>query len=165
MSGRTTRGRGRRAGLALSVTIVAAAHGDGGALVARGEVQGEAAAVFLRPVPPTVGPVEIEAVSGPWRAAPPRMRMVLGDRELVVASAASELDPLASVAIFDLPAAGRWRLTIETGEGAPIEAEIPIGEAPPPWRARLPWMLAWIPMAAAAAIAMRGARDRTAADA
>ncbi len=146
----------------LPLAIAASAHGDGGALVARGTVQGEAAAVFLRPVPPTVGLVEIEAVSRPWRASPPRMRMTLGDLELVAASAASELDPLASVAIFDLPAAGRWRLEIETGEPEAMVAEIPIGEAPPPWRARLPWMLAWIPMAAIA-VAIAGSRRRGAA--
>lgn len=145
------------AALALLLAIAAAergAAGDGGALVARGEVGGVAAAVFILPVPPRVGEVEVEAVGRPWRDSPPRIEMRLGD--LLVAASAEPCpeDPLASRAVLVLPEAGIWALRVESTAGR-LEARIPVAEAAPPWRARLPWMLLWVP-----ALLLLGVRAR-----
>ena len=145
---RTRRSLGPAAVLVALVTATPVANGDGGALVARGELEnGEPAAVFVSPVPPRVGLVAIEAASASWRATPPRVVISRGDIVLSGVAAPSPIDPLAAFIEFDVPAEGTWRLVVESATGR-LEAEVPIAPEPPPWRARLPWMLAWLPAAA-----------------
>lgn len=125
-----------------------AAHADGGALVARGTLaNGEPAAVFVAPVPPRVGLVLIEAASKSWRETPPRVALSRGDTILSDVATPSPIDPLASVVEFSIPEAGDWRLVVESEAGR-LEATVPIASRPPPWRSRLPWMLAWVPAVA-----------------
>jgi len=163
------RGGGRVATAVAAVALAAGAiagdaSGDGGALVARGEVGGAAAAVFILPVPPRVGAVEVEAVGRSWRAAPPRIEMRLGDLVVGALSEPCPDDPLASRAVLMLPEAGDWALRVESAAGR-LEALIPVAAAPPPWRTRLPWMLVWVPLLLLLALRTRlaGATGRTAA--
>lgn len=124
------------------------AHGDGGALAARGMLDdGAPAAVFVAPVPPRVGLVSIEAIAEAWRANPPRIRLERDGVVLGGLSAPSPIDPLATFIEFEVPSEGEWRLVVESDAGR-LEATVPIAGEPPPWRKRLPWMLAWVPAAA-----------------
>ncbi|MGA0285862.1 MAG: hypothetical protein ACO3YY_03430 [Phycisphaerales bacterium] len=142
---RTHRSLGPAAVLVALVTATPVANGDGGALVARGELDnGEPAAVFVSPVPPRVGLVAIEAASASWRATPPRILLERNGLVLGGASAPSPSDPLAAFIEIEVPAEGMWRLVVESDAGR-LEADVPIAAQPPPWRSRLPWMLAWIP--------------------
>jgi hypothetical protein len=161
MSSADRRGGGSRAPGSVALAILLAigvadrsAVGDGGALVARGEVGGAAAAVFILPVPPRVGEVEVEAVGRPWRESPPRIEMRLGDLLVSASAEPCPEDPLASRAVLVLPEAGTWALRVESAAGW-LEARIPVAAAPPPWRARLPWMLLWVP-----ALLLLGVRAR-----
>lgn len=141
----------RFAPLALAVvasSIPNVAHGDGGALVARGSLDdGSPAAVFVAPVPPRVGLVSIEAIAEAWRARPPRIRLERDGVVLGGVSAPSPIDPLAAFIEFEVPSEGPWLLVVESDAGR-LEATVPIAGEPPPWRKRLPWMLAWVPAAA-----------------
>ncbi len=115
------------------------------ALVARGTlVDGSPAAVFVAPVPPRVGLVSIEAIAEIWRAAPPRIRLERDGVVLGGVSAPSPIDPLAAFIEFEVPSEGPWLLVVESEAGR-LEATVPIAGEPPPWRKRLPWMLAWVP--------------------
>ena len=159
---RTSRSLGPAAVLVALVTVAPVTHGDGGALVARGDLEnGEPAAVFVSPVPPRVGLVTIEAASASWRATPPRVVISRGDVVLSGVAAPSPIDPLAAFIEFDVPAEGTWRLVVESAAGR-LEAEVPIAPEPPPWRARLPWMLAWLPAAAILWLRSHLVRTRTA---
>jgi hypothetical protein len=48
-----------------------------------------------------------------------------------------------------LGSSGTWRISIQVGENAADfrSFEISVNPAPPPWRASLPWMFLWIPVA------------------
>ena len=137
-------------GLALAggLSVASTAFADGGALVARGTLaNGEPAAVFVGPVPPRAGTVTVEAVAESWREAPPRISLELDGVEVGGTATRSPIDPLAASIELTLPTAGNWRLVVESGAGR-LEATVPVAGAPPPWRHRLPWMLAWVPAAA-----------------
>jgi hypothetical protein len=146
--------RPTRTALALAFGLVAwlvaprLSQADGGALVARGTlVDGSPAAVFVAPVPPRVGLVSIEAIAEIWRAAPPRIRLERDGVVLGGVSAPSPIDPLAAFIEFEVPSEGAWLLVVESEAGR-LEATVPIAGEPPPWRKRLPWMLAWVPAGA-----------------
>ena len=159
---RTRRSLGPAAVLVALVTATPVAHGDGGALVARGDLEhGEPAAVFVSPVPPRVGLVTIEAASASWRATPPRVVISRGDLVLSGVATPSPIDPLASVVEFEVPSEGTWRIVVESAAGR-LEADVPIAPEPPPWRARLPWMLAWVPAVAILWLRSHVVRTRTA---
>lgn len=145
--------RRNRVTLAAAFAVVAtlavssSSRADGGALVARGRlVDGSPAAVFVAPVPPRVGLVSIEAIAEVWRREPPRIRLERDGVSLGGLSAPSPIDPLAAFIEFEVPSEGDWRLVVESEAGR-LEATIPIAGEPPPWRKRLPWMLAWVPAA------------------
>ncbi len=134
-------------GLLAATLADSGAFADGGALVARGSLDdGSPAAVFVAPVPPRVGLVSIEAIAESWRARPPRIRLERDGVVLGGVSAPSAIDPLAAFIEFEVPSEGEWRLVVESDAGR-LEANVPIAGEPPPWRKRLPWMLAWIPAA------------------
>ena len=135
-------------GLAALLAAPHRAHADGGALVARGTLEdGSPAAVFVAPVPPRVGLVSIEAIAEAWRAHPPRIRLERDGVVLGGVSAPSPIDPLAAFIEFEVPSEGPWLLVVESDAGR-LEATVPIAGESPPWRKRLPWMLAWVPAAA-----------------
>jgi hypothetical protein len=134
-------------GVAAALVASPAASADGGALVARGTLEdGSPAAVFVAPVPPRVGLVSIEAIAESWRREPPRIRLERDGVTLGGVSAPSPIDPLAAFIEFEVPTEGDWRLVVESDAGR-LEAIVPIAGEPPPWRQRLPWMLAWVPAA------------------
>jgi hypothetical protein len=134
---------------AVAAALAAArpSQADGGALVARGRLDdGSPAAVFVAPVPPRVGLVSIEAIAESWRREPPRIRLERDGTVLGGLSAPSPIDPLAAFIEFEVPTEGEWRLVVESDAGR-LEAIVPVAGEPPPWRKRLPWMLAWVPAA------------------
>lgn len=142
----------RPAAIAILALLLArldhAALADGGALVARGRLlDGSPAAVFIAPVPPRVGLVQVEAVAEAWRRVPPTIRLARAGVVREATASPSEIDPLAAVADLEVPEPGEWHLVVESAAGR-LEATVPIAGVPPAWQARLPWMLAWVPVAA-----------------
>lgn len=155
----------RPAAIALLALLLAwldhAALADGGALVARGRLlDGSPAAVFIAPVPPRVGLVQVEAVAEAWRRVPPTIRLEREGVVLAATASPSQIDPLAAVADLEVPEAGEWRIVVESAAGR-LEATVPIAGVPPAWQARLPWMLAWVPVAAILLLRRRLVASRT----
>lgn len=141
--------------IASLVLTSSRAVADGGAVVDRGRYGAFDVTVFLSPISPTAGPVDISmliARSGePQIDLPVRVRMV-GPSGVVEEFALERADSgnrLLMSGSCDLESAGNWQCTIRIGNDARDQGAFPLTIAPAPahWVTMLPWMLLWVPIA------------------
>ncbi|MSR69739.1 MAG: hypothetical protein EXS17_05260, partial [Phycisphaerales bacterium] len=148
----------KRALAVLSITIAALssrAFADGGAVVDRGRYGAFDVTVFLTPIPPTAGKVDLSMLLSrggePQIDLPVRVRAVgpSGIVEEVQLGAAETGNRLLRSGSLALEMAGTWHFTVQVGSDASDRGSftLKVAPAPPPWRAFLPWMLLWIPVA------------------
>ncbi len=140
-------------GLAISFCIQA--HADGGAVVDRGRYGEYDATVFLSPVPPSAGAIDFSillSLSGePQLTVPVHVRAEgpNGAWTEAVMHDAESGNRLLRACSLTLATSGAWKIFIHVGENTSNcrSFDIFVNPAPPPWRASLPWMVLWIPVA------------------
>jgi len=133
--------------LACVALFVGQASGDGGVPVASAAGEGGVRTLLMRPAQPRVGQAEFTVLG----ELPPGA--------MIRVSAPDERDALvvpwlpgraAGVreASVDFEAAGAWRIMVGLPDQPPLlQASIEVGPAAPSWVTRLPWLLAWVPVA------------------
>lgn len=131
------------------------ATADGGAVVDRGRYGAFDVTVFLSPISPMTGPVDLSmlvARSGdPQLDVSVRVRMI-GPSGVVEEFALERADSgnrLLWSGSCDLAHAGIWQCVIRIGSDARDQGAFALTIAPAPahWVTLLPWMLIWIPIA------------------
>ena len=135
--------------------LVPLAGADGGAVVDRGRYGLFDVTVFVSPVPVTEGMVDISVLVSqdgrPLCDIPTHVRAVgptgiINEITLTAADSGNRLLVAGSLAL-DMP--GVWDVSIDIGHDSTSRGAftLKVAPAPPPWRAFLPWMLLWIPVA------------------
>ncbi len=164
----------RRAALVVAVLVAALAgslaRGDGGAVVARIEVGESALVVFVAPVPPHAGDVELSFLlthRGQADSTTPISFTASGPAGVAragIVESAREGDRFARSALLALTE-GEWVVDAQV-QGTPsmrVQVAIAVGPAPPPWMSSLVWMLVWVPVAAIIIVRERLVRRQRAA--
>jgi hypothetical protein len=134
-------------------TCCAAAHGDGGSVLASKKAGGYHITVFAAPTPLRAGPVDISVLVQDARTGEP-----LPDARVTVhmtspgqaaleypATAEAATNKLLRAALFELPEPGHWELQVqvEGGQGvACIGCSLDVAEALPRWLQLWQW-IAW----------------------
>ncbi|MBM4007998.1 MAG: hypothetical protein FJ285_00170 [Planctomycetes bacterium] len=139
--------------LMLVVASVGVPHvwADGGAIVDRGEWEGNRFVLWVNPSPPTVGPTEWTLMyAGDTASASQRIVLRLdGEAGAWQEELFAPVDAGRAVHTCDtvLPFAGEWIVTlrIDGSSRQPRTMSLRVQPAAEPWHAALPWMLLWIP--------------------
>ncbi len=139
----------------LAIACCLRAQADGGAVVDRGRYGAYDATIFLAPVPPSAGAIDFSILLS--RSGEPQLIVPVHIRaegpngswtegEMHDADSGNRLLRACSLT---LGSSGTWRISIQIGENTADfrSFEISVNPAPPPWRASLPWMILWIPVA------------------
>ncbi len=153
----------KRALVSLVIAVVGlASHAaaDGGAVVDRGRYGAFDVTVFLAPIPPTTGAIEISmliARSGePQLDVAVRVRMVgpSGVVDEITLERSASGNRLLWSGPLDVDLAGVWKCAIHIGSDARDQGSFTLTVAPAPdhWVTMLPWMLIWIPVAVVIAL-------------
>ena len=143
------------ASLACLALVVAPASGDGGVPVASASGEAGVRTLLMRPAEPRVGQAEFTVLGG----LPPGAAISLcapGSREALVTPWSSGRASGVREASVDFDAAGEWRVMVGVpGEPPMLQASIEVQPPAPSWVARLPWLLAWVPVALLLAVRAR----------
>lgn len=145
--------------LLVAVAAMApSAHADGGAVMASVDSGGRRVTVFVAPVAPRAGTIEVSvlrvgAADSEEEPAPPIMitaRLPGGALERSAPmSTRHQGNRWFESAWLDLPAEGRWSIVVDGGAGWPSASfDLEVGPPLPPWRTQWPWLLAWVPLTA-----------------
>lgn len=147
--------------LALAAGGGVRASADGGAPVASVRVGDAAWTLLVSPASPSVGPVEFTLLGPMDPAAVIRIWEPEGGpvQELRLQARNGIIGRVAS-ASMDTPGECRFQVTMEGMDTPLVSGTLPVAPAAPPWQARLPWLLAWLPMAVVLALRARAQRAR-----
>lgn len=145
----------RGASLACAALLVAPAFGDGGVPVASGTGEGGVRTLLMRPAEARVGQAEFTVLGD----LPPGTAISVcapGERDaLVVPWSPGRVRDVREASV-EFEIAGAWRITVGVPDQPPmLQASIEVQPPAPSWVARLPWLLAWAPVALLLAV-----RDR-----
>lgn len=139
----------------LAIACCMQAHADGGAVVDRGRCGAYDATIFLSPVPPSAGAIDFSillSLSGEPQLTVPVHVRAEGPNGAWTEALMHDADSgnrLFRACSLTLGSSGNWKISIQVGENTADfrSFEISVNPAPPPWRASLPWMFLWIPVA------------------
>ena len=139
----------------LAIACCLRTHADGGAVVDRGRCGAYDATIFLAPVPPSAGAIDFSILlsrSGEPQLIVPVHVRAEGPNGAWTEGQMHDADSgnrLLRACSLTLGSSGPWRISIQVGENTADfrSFEISVNPAPPPWRASLPWMILWIPVA------------------
>ena len=139
----------------LAVACCLRTHADGGAVVDRGRYGVYDATIFLSPVPPSTGVIDFSILlsrSGEPQLSVPVHVRAEGPNGAWTEGQMHDADSgnhLLRACSLTLGSSGPWRISIQVGENTADfrSFEISVNPATPPWRASLPWMILWIPVA------------------
>ncbi len=152
------------------------ARADGGAVIDRGRYGAYDATVFIAPIAPSVGEIDLSMLltrdGQPQLDVPVHVRAdgpngALSQTQMGESTAGNRLLRACSLT---LGSPGLWRVSIAIGQEKADGGtfQVTINPPPPKWRVWLPWMVLWIPVAALIVtreiLVARQRRDRQAWD-
>lgn len=137
----------RRIVCAAALALVSRqAFGDGGAPVASAVGPSGACTLCMQPPEARVGSIEFTLLG----ALPDGVTLSMqgpDDVSPVVVPWADARRRALRVVTVDLDVAGSWSVAVGLpGEPPTLRASIEVAPPAPSWRARLPWLLAWVPV-------------------
>lgn len=137
------------------------AAADGGAPVASVRLAGVTWTLLVSPAAPGVGDVEFTLLGPAAPAALLRLQEPDGQapQELRLESRSGSVGRSARTTL-GIAGECRFEVLLEGSVDAALRGTLPVLPPSPPWQARLPWILAWVPLAALLALRAVAVRAR-----